>query len=290
MFRWYQNAVVCYAFLSDVPSGVDVLAEDSDFAKSRWFTRGWTLQELIAPANLIFFSRDWHSLGTKVQLHNILPSITGIEKKFLSGENLDLASIAKKMSWAASRQTSRVEDVAYSLLGIFHTNMPLIYGEGRKAFKRLQEELLKTQGDDHSLFAWGTIVATPSMKIADLNLYLQRISTERNETFVRQPLLGLLADSPRDFANSGGFFPASWAGTFYWSGRKGAAWPLAIRGGVRLELPLMEAFHSFYHWDIPKIAQIRTAKIIALLCCHETRPESFVRLPIQRWGYEYYGR
>jgi hypothetical protein len=87
MFRWYQNAVVCYAFLSDVPSCVDASAMELNFGKSRWFTRGWTLQELIAPENLIFFSMDWHPLGTKSQIHNILSSITGIEKKFLNSKN-----------------------------------------------------------------------------------------------------------------------------------------------------------------------------------------------------------
>jgi hypothetical protein len=290
MFRWYQNAVVCYAFLSDVPSCADVSAVELNLAKSRWFTRGWTLQELIAPANLIFFSKDWHPLGTKSQIHNILSSITGIEKKFLKSENLELASIAKKMSWAASRRTSRIEDTAYSLLGIFDINMPLIYGEGKKAFKRLQEELLKSRTDDHSLFAWGTVVSTPSIKITDLSLYLEREKIQRSQNIVRQPLLGLLAESPRDFSSSGSFIPMPWTGVFYRSGLDLASLPLSVEGGIRLELPVLEAFDSIYLWDEPRIAQIRTAKTVALFCCHETKRESFVKLPIQRWGYEYFGR
>jgi hypothetical protein len=290
MFRWYQNAAVCYAFLSDVPSCMDASAVELNFAKARWFTRGWTLQELIAPENLIFFSMDWHPLGTKSQIHNILSSITGIEKKFLYSKNLELASIAKKMSWAASRRTSRIEDIAYSLLGIFDVNMPLIYGEGKKAFKRLQEEILKTRTDDHSLFAWGTVVSTPSMKIPDLKLYMEREPIERSQNFLRQPLLGLLAESPRDFSSSGGFVPMPWVSNFYRSVLNPASLPLVIDGGVHLQLPLLEAFDSVYHWDKPKIEQIRTAKTIALLCCHETKRDSFVKLPIQRWGFEYFGR
>ena len=290
MFRWYQNAVVCYAFLSDVPSCVDASAMELNFEKSRWFTRGWTLQELIAPENLIFFSMDWHPLGNKSQIHKILSSITGIEKKFLNSNNLELASIAKRMSWAASRKTSRTEDIAYSLLGIFDINMPLIYGEGKKAFKRLQDELLKTRTDDHSLFAWGTVVSTPSIKIPDLNVYIERAPIERSPDFVRQPLLGLLAESPREFSSSGGFIPMPWVSLYYRSVVEPASLPLVINGGLRLELPLLEAFDSVYHWDNPKIEQIRTAKTIALLCCHETRRENFVKLPIQRWGTEYFGR
>lgn len=261
-----------------------------NLARSRWFTRGWTLQELIAPANLIFFSMDWRPLGTKSQLHNILSSITGIEKKFLNSDNLELASIAKKMSWAASRRTSRIEDIAYSLLGIFDVNMPLIYGEGKKAFKRLQEELLKTRTDDHSLFAWGTVVSTPSMKITDLRLYIEQETMELSQNTVRQPLLGLLAESPRDFSSSGGFIPMPFVSVFYRSAPNPASLPLVIDGGVRLELPLLETFASIYHWDRPKIAQIRTAKTVALLCCHETKRASFVKVPIQRWGNEYFGR
>lgn len=291
MFRWYQNAAVCYAFLSDVPCDVDTSAEGSLFARSRWFTRGWTLQELIAPAALTFFSKDWHSLGTKSQLYSALSSITGIEKPFLTSDNLELASTAKKMSWAASRKTSRVEDIAYSLLGIFDINMPLIYGEGKKAFKRLQEELLKTRPDDHTIFAWGTIVSTPSIRIADLNQYLDRDPVQRSgDSTTRQPLLSLLAESPRAFASTGGFIPMPWVSTFYRSRFDPASFPIAIDRGIRLELPVLDAFDSIYHWDKPKIEQIRTAKSIALLCCPESDRGSFVRLPVQRWGNNYFGR
>lgn len=156
MYQWYKKAMVCYAYLSDVPpsEAQDPRDDSSSFRKSRWFTRGWTLQELIAPRLVIFFSESWTSLGTKWQLLTLLSDITSIDSAWLRGgeDALSIASIAQKMSWAANRTTTRLEDRAYSLLGIFDVNMPLLYGEGQKAFTRLQEEILK-QTDDESLFA-----------------------------------------------------------------------------------------------------------------------------------------
>ncbi|KAK3675898.1 hypothetical protein LTR78_004090 [Recurvomyces mirabilis] len=290
MFRWYQNAVVCYAFLSDVPNCVDISAVDSPFAKSRWFTRGWTLQELIAPSNLIFFSKDWEQLGTKAMIHAVLSTISGIEKDFLSSENLELASAAKKMSWAASRKTSRTEDMAYCLLGIFDLNMPLIYGEGKKAFRRLQEELLKSRPGDHTIFAWGTIVSSPSIKITNLGLYLDEEPVPLAQSTTYQPLLSLLAESPQDFASSGGFSPLPLSSVFYRGGTQLASFPVVVDGGVRLDLPVVDAFDSIYHWKSPEIEQIRTARVVALLCYHETNRNSFLKIPVQRWGTEYFGR
>ncbi|KAH7066333.1 heterokaryon incompatibility protein-domain-containing protein [Paraphoma chrysanthemicola] len=147
MFRWYRNAVVCYAYLTDVEI-VD------QFGSSRWFTRDWTLQELVAPYALIFYNKHWKNLGSKLELHQLLQQTTGIETQVLTTGELDQVCVAQKMSWAASRQTTRTEDLAYSLLGIFDVNMPLLYGEGKKAFLRLQEEIMRTS-EDQSLFAWG---------------------------------------------------------------------------------------------------------------------------------------
>ncbi|KAF4825699.1 Vegetative incompatibility protein HET-E-1 [Colletotrichum siamense] len=153
MFRWYQEAVVCYAFLADVPSDT-TLDGRSLFATSRWFTRGWTLQELLAPKRLEFYSREWTHLGTKSGLSQVLREITGVGESYLEGLDLSVASIAARMSWAAKRETTREEDRAYSLLGIFGVHIPLLYGEGGyNAFIRLQEELIRTT-DDQSIFAW----------------------------------------------------------------------------------------------------------------------------------------
>ncbi|KUJ14849.1 HET-domain-containing protein, partial [Mollisia scopiformis] len=155
MFRWYQNAVCCYVYLSDYfqSTGSDEVGNASGFANCRWFTRGWTLQELLAPKTVLFYSRTWIYLGSKDTLCKTLSEITGIERETLEGEALNRTSIARRMYWAAGRVTTRTEDLAYCLLGIFDVNMPLLYGEGEKAFFRLQEEIIKSSSDQ-SLFAW----------------------------------------------------------------------------------------------------------------------------------------
>jgi len=127
----------------------------SQFRGSRWFTRGWTLQELIAPRNLVFYSREWSFLGTKASFASDISSITGIETRHFTVTVLD-ASVATRMSWLAKRQTTRIEDMAYCMLGIFDINMPLLYGEGPKAFLRLQEEIIRVN-DDQSIFAWNIV-------------------------------------------------------------------------------------------------------------------------------------
>jgi hypothetical protein len=141
---------VCYSYLADVPSNAVYKPE---FEKSKWFTRGWTLQELIAPSTVIFLDQNWKEMGTKSSLHLEISAITGIPTDILLNGNLECASIAQKMSWASKRETARVEDLAYCLMGLFGINMPMLYGEGERAFIRLQEEIMKAS-DDHSLFAW----------------------------------------------------------------------------------------------------------------------------------------
>jgi hypothetical protein len=153
MFRWYKLAEVCYVILSDCPSGDDPAKEDSAFARSRWFTRGWTLQELIAPMNLIFFNQDWEDIGTRWSLRGELTTITGIHDDVFVGRSLASYCTAQQLAWASRRETTRIEDTAYCLLGIFGINMPMLYGEGAKAFTRLQEEILRTT-DDQTIFAW----------------------------------------------------------------------------------------------------------------------------------------
>ncbi|CAM6000362.1 unnamed protein product, partial [Sphagnum balticum] len=166
MYRWYQEAAVCYGFLADVPSR-------ATFSGSRWFTRGWTLQELIAPATVIFLDEGWKVMGSKASLGQGVEDCTGIPAGILSGEDdFEAFSIAQRLSWAAKRTTSRIEDRAYSLLGMFGIHMPLIYGERENAFIRLQEEIMKVS-DDQSLFAWkdldsrGGILATSPSAFAD---------------------------------------------------------------------------------------------------------------------------
>ncbi|KAG4443738.1 hypothetical protein IFR05_000827 [Cadophora sp. M221] len=157
MFRWYREAQICYAYLFDVPDGGDWETRqkgDSAFRKSQWFARGWTLQELLAPEMVVFFDADWEDIGTKNSMQALLSSITGID----SFKDFESACIAKKMSWASMRHTTREEDKAYCLMGLFGVNMPPLYGEGMGAFYRLQLEILKTTTDD-SIFAWGDPLA-----------------------------------------------------------------------------------------------------------------------------------
>ncbi|KAI0636235.1 heterokaryon incompatibility protein-domain-containing protein [Trametes polyzona] len=159
MFSWYAKAGICLAYLADVPD--DCLPEDpnSAFRRSAWFKRGWTLQELVAPHCLIFLSENWRYLGTKVGLADLLQEITGIESDVLTFHRaLQHVSVARRMSWASQRETSRVEDRAYSLLGIFDVSMATIYGEGANAFRRLQMEIMNRH-PDHTLFAWGEMWA-----------------------------------------------------------------------------------------------------------------------------------
>jgi hypothetical protein len=122
------------------------------FRNSKWFTRGWTLQELIAPRIVEFYAADWTEIGTRVSLQDEISIITGIDNRILEGESPDICNVAERFSWAASRETSRVEDAAYCLLGIFQVHMPLLYGEGENALLRLQEQILKTT-DDYTLLA-----------------------------------------------------------------------------------------------------------------------------------------
>jgi acyl carrier protein len=198
MFRWYRCARVCYVYLSDVPGGDNVV---EDLANSRWFTRGWTLQELLSPQALLFFAQDWtplgyicphpydhlldHESGKKEtaafpELLNFttpVSRITQIPEEFILGsKRLEQACVSQRMFWASRRTTTRPEDRAYSLMGLFDISMPILYGEGlEKAFRRLQEEIFSST-TDQSLLAW----------------YNSGMTTYR-----------LLADSPACFKNSG---------------------------------------------------------------------------------------
>jgi len=148
MFRWYQKATKCYVYMSDVSwprtgsaSGFNEPWE-SRFRESKWFTRGWNLQELIAPASVEFFSKEGQLLGNKASLERHICEVTGIPASALRGSPLSDFSIAERMSWAAGREASRLEDKAYSLLGIFDINMPLMYGEGiENGMKRFRDKI-----------------------------------------------------------------------------------------------------------------------------------------------------
>ncbi|KAK5625917.1 hypothetical protein RRF57_001633 [Xylaria bambusicola] len=219
MFRWYKKASICYAYMEDVKHGYhdrkgglfSLLCQDS-----RWFTRGWTLQELIAPEDVMFYGGDWGYLGSKAHDEDVrisLAQITGIDVRVLEGViQPSEISIASRMKWASQRETTRIEDAAYCLMGLFDVNMPLIYGEGTKAFIRLQEEILKSSSD-HSIFAW----MAP-------------------ETGSNEALTGLLAETPQHFANVGNYRrmpPSASQGSATWS---------TTNQGLRLSLFLLPCY------------------------------------------------
>ena len=214
MFKWYKRADICLAFLFDVPFNPDhmgpsdnlaLITPQPEFSTSRWFTRGWTLQELIAPGSVVFLDATWNVIGTKYSLARRIQEITHIRHEVLAGDYmvLSLATIAEKMSWASKRETTRLEDMAYCLMGLFDVYMPPLYGEGTRAFTRLQEEILRNSSD-LSIFAWS--IPGRTMRGGDLS-HNVRVSTW---------CAGFLADSPRAFAGCHDF---SWFRPVYQSYR-----------------------------------------------------------------------
>jgi hypothetical protein len=140
MFRWYRNAKKCYVYLADVSTpGYETGLQahrstwEAAFRKSKWFTRGWTLQELVAPESVEFFSQDGKLLGDKKSLETPIHEITKIPITALQGNPISDFSIAERKEWAARRQTTEEEDLVYCLLGLCEVSMPTIYGEGKAA-------------------------------------------------------------------------------------------------------------------------------------------------------------
>ncbi|KAI5993088.1 heterokaryon incompatibility protein-domain-containing protein [Pisolithus orientalis] len=160
MYVWYANSDRCYAYLHDMGANtLPTKPDNNKFAKfngwPKWFSRGWTLQELIAPEDVHFFNRNWEFVTRKRKCARTLKVITRISVDALEkGLSWSYPSVAQIMSWAADRRTTREEDRAYSLLGLFGVYMPLLYGEGKNAFLRLQLEVIRMT-NDQSIFAWG---------------------------------------------------------------------------------------------------------------------------------------
>lgn len=196
MYMWYQQATECIVFLPDVArledrdNRADALTIQCDertslfdiasFVRSDWFRRGWTLQELLAPSTVLFYNTDFEYIGSKEDLREHIAEATQIAGWYLADpSDVRKATIATRMRWASRRQTTRQEDEAYCLLGLFGINMPLLYGEGRKSFVRLQLEIIKST-DDESIFAW-----------EGFNSWME----------AEGPWHGLLSPSPQPFAN-----------------------------------------------------------------------------------------
>lgn len=254
MYLWYKTSSICYAYLADIP------AIDS-FSSSRWFTRGWTLQETIAPHYLEFYSKEWKALGTKRSLCRMISVITGIPEAVLGGEPHDSYSVAQKMSWAANRTTTKPEDMAYCLMGIFHVNMPMLYGEGRSgAFHRLQRGIMDIT-EDHTLFTW------------------QR----RDDEPVN---LGFLANSPRAFlpsSKSSAKYDPTQLEPVHPAGSAGNSEPpLSTGRGLRIQLPILPGL------DKPRSEKVESTHMAVLNVKHTlTGERAFIRLAKDRGKLNY---
>ncbi|KAI0452163.1 heterokaryon incompatibility protein-domain-containing protein [Xylaria acuta] len=226
MFVWYARSDRCYVYLADfvqtpssnaeiaepaVSSGLATSSEPLDIEQlrqCRWFTRGWTLQELLAPKTVIFFDLNWQRFGEKgdEKFRTQLSEITGIDAECLENRHsIFTASVSARMSWAASRRAAGEEDIAYCLLGIFGINMPLLYGEGRRAFLRLQEEIIRIS-NDQTIFCW----------------------SYPNEARVGEAWDSVLAPHPCVFAGGGTYIPNPYRSIGYSLTNNGLEIPLDI--------------------------------------------------------------
>lgn len=265
MYKWYAASMMCYAYMNDVSSASEFLARtprpaNEDMPSSgtqhgeldpadkwawsvpRWFSRGWTLQELIAPFTVIFYTSSWKRIGTKKEWSPYLSEVTGIPESILDhSTSISNVSVLNRMRWASKRQTTREEDTAYCLLGIFDVNMPLLYGEGSKAFERFQEQILRTT-DDHTLFLWRILHGHEAANvITGRRLFLDYYSE----------LCGMLAASPTDFDRT---LPVTMTMFDEFSDPQMATRDL----GLRLTLPIRQLNTADFS-RIPHIQNLRTS-------------------------------
>ncbi|KAH6877061.1 heterokaryon incompatibility protein-domain-containing protein [Thelonectria olida] len=249
MFTWYQRAAMCFVYLDDFE--YQNKGSLADLGASRWFTRGWTLQELIAPKTMQFFDASWNRFGTKESLLPRLSSITSIQIQYLMyPDTIRFASISKKMSWAATRSTTREEDMAYCLLGIFEINMPLLYGEGARAFIRLQEEIIR-HSNDHTIFCWSWPSSMRPDELPGWN--------------------GCLAPRPINFRDSSHYVPV---GTL----SRGIPSDFQLtNSGLRIRLPIWDAFLDGYKLAILNVQDPAVPDSRLCICLKTANEEMLAR-------------
>lgn len=156
----YRNCGRSIIYLEDLKSK---LVEDEEvverMAECRWIRNVWAIPQIVFSRVAFFYSSDWSLIGTKKSLLPYLSSRMGIDQEVLEdSDSLEEFSLARRMSWASDMTASRVEDFAYALVGLFDVSMSILYGEGQKAFLKLQEEIMGDT-DDFSLIAWDKIDA-----------------------------------------------------------------------------------------------------------------------------------
>lgn len=273
MYHWYRRSSVCYVYLSDfefVPFEVGYLQSfqthtfAKEFKKCRWFSRGWTLQELLAPYNIEFYDKHWHYIGDKIDLVSQISAATGIDPHYIVDRNsVRRASVAARMSWASRRNTTRPEDEAYCLMGLFEVNMPLLYGERHQAFLRLQHEIAR-RSDDESLFAWH------SRSVSGRALYS-----------------GMFADQPACFVGCGHFIPIR--------ERKLARAPNTITSkGVAVDAYyvklLSRAFHDYLKSFLSDETRQGEYVLLPLQCASAELPEQPFTIILKKSSHEVYLR
>ncbi|KAH8657805.1 heterokaryon incompatibility protein-domain-containing protein [Xylariales sp. PMI_506] len=242
MFKWYAYAMVCYVYLNDVKSLEDWSIKTFTPAylpsTTRWFCRGWTLQELIAPPKVHFYTSNWELLGSKVTMHNLISKVTGIPNAILrSDAPLSSVPVAERLYWASQRETTRQEDMAYCLLGLFDVHMPLLYGEGSRAFQRLQEQIISAT-NDHTIFLSGDNKNV-------LRSRLRGLPADFGNVLARP---SILAESPAEFPKACRFLPVS-------SRQYDSIQIFPATRGVRLTLPMRKLTPQ----ELSKLRPSRTA-------------------------------
>jgi hypothetical protein len=299
MYAWYRDSVVCYAYLQDVTE-LDAadpnLLSMNEFGKSRWFTRGWTLQELIAPPGVEFYTLEWVEIGTKLSLAPALSLVTGIPTPVFHGRPPKNYCVAQRMSWAATRQTTRVEDVAYCLLGIFDVHMPLLYGEGRKSFYRLQYEIL-SQEEDYSLFAFGRdyhgregLASSPTSFGSNSSVLRKTVEAvhalaEDMASYVRQPWIWSREAGPAEYSGMVAQTPRQ-------SGYSDIEPPQVTSRGIRLKMPLLSLTSGSDETEVclawVYCAEPAKSAGICILLAREGSEDSYrsVGHPLIRWSID----
>ncbi|KAI3321939.1 HET-domain-containing protein [Xylariaceae sp. AK1471] len=271
MFQWYESAAVCYTYLADM-----ILAEADSlrqlFRRCRWRTRGWTLQELLAPRDVVFYDFHWNMIGNKFGLSAILSDVTDIAQGYIiTTLPLSSANVAEKMSWASPRSTTREEDGAYCLLGIFDVNMPLLYGEGGSgAFLRLQEEILK-KAYDPTIF--GCFLGLRKNNIASLPF------APPNPSLLDAS--NLLASGPKEFSNAGNLeINPDWPD---WTENI----PTVQNGTICVSVPIIEPGPSDFTCRVKFVDPV----VLALFGfrCREWGCDTLA-LVLRRWRDNLYGR
>ncbi|KAL9110272.1 MAG: hypothetical protein Q9227_005179 [Pyrenula ochraceoflavens] len=301
MCAWYQGSSVCYAYLADIDGSLN----EEDLFLSRWWTRGWTLQvsfcsqislrldrlgahtslekELIAPEEVIFLDKSWKQIGTKRSYVPAIAKETGIRVAALSSLNrARRMSVAQRMSWASKRSTTRIEDRAYSLLGLFDVNMPLLYGEGSKAFIRLQEEIIK-HSSDQSIFAWDFELDT-NLSREDLMSPSPAYQAEHNTITRANDSFGTHEfKSVTPFATSPEAFRCS--GDLFHSPTHDRSMTFGITNlGLQMNLPVARIFPSRVSWSC---SDNYYDHYIGLLSCYlEQHPGHFIGLILRQESRE----